>query len=507
MKKFIFCLLSAFCVMFAAFGVKAASDVDIYINGRYLDCENGAYIENGRTMVPARSIFESLGATVSWNGESRCVTAEKNGMRIRMWIGNKTLFADGKIQLMDTAPVIVNNLTYVPARAVSQALSANVTWVPKLYAVNITSDGNDTLSSYPAVLFPKLSSYGAECVSCDDSSVCFAVNAEDTENMGIPGSIVELVSEYERAMGDIGWQKNAVIDTDALFETEFVANTLSYCPYKVTFFVDKTENGSYMVFVSVTDYITVYNTDSGEIRSITDAEFVTLSEYSGGSWKKSLGNRVKLYGTDNSAVSVFDYEVHSLMLLGYTEYEKTVTMYSAAGTSAAVKLQYISEFLSAGYNRYTDVKMYSPDGRTEYIGVDRITEYIDNGWSISPFYVVLYASYGRVITTERHMTDEYLSAGWSTEPYVIMYRMEDTIYVASDKVHIYEQAGWSLMPVYADNNENTDNIILNDGSTVYITPNGKKYHISRKCAGSGAISKFLHEVRDTYDPCRICTDK
>ncbi len=506
MKKFAFCFLITLLAICGVVSVKAASCADVYINGKYLDCENGAYIENGRTMVPARSIFECLGATVSWNGESRCVTAEKDGILVRMWIGNSTLVVDGSVQLMDTMPVIVNNLTYVPARAVSQALSANVTWVPKLYAVNITSDGNDTLASYPAVVLPNLSTFDAECVLRDDGSVCFSVTVADARDFGVPESIIELVKKYESTMTDIGWQKNAVVDTEALFETEFTSNTLSYCPYKVTFFIKDSGDGKYLVFVSATDYITVYNTDSGEIRSITDAEFVTLPEYIGSAWKKSLGKRVTLYGTYNNEVQVFDYETHPLRLDGYTEYEKTVTMYSPEGNMLVVKLQQISEFLSAGYVMYKDVKMYSPDGRTEYVGADRILGYIEGGWSVSPFYVLLYAADGSIVTAERHVAEEYLSGGWSTVPYVIMYRMSETIYVQSDKVMIYEQAGWSLIPPSAEGEEESGALVLDDNSTVYITPSGKKYHVSQKCAGSGAIPKILREVKSVYGSCKTCTD-
>lgn len=39
---------------------------------------------------------------------------------------------------------------------------------------------------------------------------------------------------------------------------------------------------------------------------------------------------------------------------------------------------------------------------------------------------------------------------------------------------------------------------------VYITPTGKKYHLSKSCAGKNAIPKTMENVRNSYDPCKKC---
>lgn len=504
MKKTLFLLFVSLFVMCISAGVRAASNVDIYINGRYLECDD-AYIENGRTMVPARSIFESLGATVGWDGDSRCVTAERGSTRIRMWIGNTTLVTDSGITLMDAAPVIVNDKTYVPARAVSQAFSADVVWVPELYAVNIT-EGKDTLDMYPAVLLPDISSFDGEEVSFDERNVCYSVTVPDGDDSDIPESIIELVNSYERAMKDIGWTKRVVIDTGALWETEFNANALSHCPYKVTFFVKGTENGRYLVFVSVTDLITVYNTDSGKVRSIAEADFLSLTEYADAGWKKSLNKRVTLYGIDNGIVQVFDYEVHPWKLCGFTEYKKTVTMYSPEGDAEKVGVDMISEYEAVGYTAPSRMTMYSPAGEVVAVNGNDIVERISEGMSVMPFYTVVYSVDGKSITVERHRTDEYLASGWYTEPVVMMYRDGETIVVSVEQIAIYEEAGWSTKIVISAEDDGRSEAI-GDYMTVYITPSGKRYHISRECAGSGAVPKTLHEVKDKYGPCGTCTDK
>ena len=42
------------------------------------------------------------------------------------------------------------------------------------------------------------------------------------------------------------------------------------------------------------------------------------------------------------------------------------------------------------------------------------------------------------------------------------------------------------------------------GTTVYITPTGKKYHYSRSCAGKNAIKTTLSQAKKYHDPCKKC---
>ena len=40
---------------------------------------------------------------------------------------------------------------------------------------------------------------------------------------------------------------------------------------------------------------------------------------------------------------------------------------------------------------------------------------------------------------------------------------------------------------------------------VYITPSGKRYHVSKDCAGKNAIEKSLKDVQASYGPCQTCS--
>jgi hypothetical protein len=101
-------------------------------NGTTMTLDVPPYIESGRTLVPVRAISEGLGADVQWNAAIRIVTIslqELDGPHIvTMTIGQMAYSIDGKFAWMEVAPVIVGGRTFVPLRAVGEALGAQVDW-------------------------------------------------------------------------------------------------------------------------------------------------------------------------------------------------------------------------------------------------------------------------------------------------------------------------------------------------------------------------------------------
>lgn len=118
----------------------AAKDVQVAIDGMYLDFDVPPQIIDGRTMVPLRVIFTALGAEVDWDDSTKTVTAMKDDITVTATIGSKTIYIDGKAEQMDVAPVILDGRTLVPARFVAQAFDCLVDWDERRYTVHITTD-------------------------------------------------------------------------------------------------------------------------------------------------------------------------------------------------------------------------------------------------------------------------------------------------------------------------------------------------------------------------------
>ena len=94
-------------------------------------------IINGRTLAPLRAIFEKLGATVEWNGETQTITSTKGDAVITMTIDKNEMYKNGEMIWLDVVPQIVGERTLVPVRAIAEAFNCDVTWDGENHTVNI----------------------------------------------------------------------------------------------------------------------------------------------------------------------------------------------------------------------------------------------------------------------------------------------------------------------------------------------------------------------------------
>lgn len=139
MKKKLMLLLFTFVILLTAAGTAHAAPV-VYIDNDEITFEVPPVIENGRTLVPLRAIFEELGADVTWNGVLRTVTANSEGNTIVLTINSNVAYINGKSVNLEVPAKIRAGRTLVPLRFVSEALGAYVGWDSSSEIVNILSD-------------------------------------------------------------------------------------------------------------------------------------------------------------------------------------------------------------------------------------------------------------------------------------------------------------------------------------------------------------------------------
>ena len=101
---------------------------DFVVNNDVVNVPDAApYIANSRTYVPFRALGEALGAEVEWDNDARTVTYTLGKTEVVMTIGETTYTVNGEEKTMDVAPEITNDRTYVPVRFVGEALGFKVT--------------------------------------------------------------------------------------------------------------------------------------------------------------------------------------------------------------------------------------------------------------------------------------------------------------------------------------------------------------------------------------------
>jgi len=135
MKKilsFILCI-AMLAGVFTAFANE--TPITIKVNGVTVQCDAPPFIENGRTLVPLRAITEAMGCKVNYFADTQIIQIQNQIMGIGLKIGDanisKIIRADKNANetiVMDVAPKIVSDRTFVPARAITQAFGAEVGW-------------------------------------------------------------------------------------------------------------------------------------------------------------------------------------------------------------------------------------------------------------------------------------------------------------------------------------------------------------------------------------------
>ena len=139
-----------------------AANISIYVNGKYLSTDQPPVIQDGRTMVPLRAIFEALGATVEWFGDTQTISGydPKTNRIMSLIVNQRTMFcADYTLfqvyeanptsqaaidfvlshtKEIDVPPMILSGRTMVPARVIAESLGATVNWDNASRTVTIT---------------------------------------------------------------------------------------------------------------------------------------------------------------------------------------------------------------------------------------------------------------------------------------------------------------------------------------------------------------------------------
>jgi Copper amine oxidase N-terminal domain len=107
------------------------SKPDLLKQGRVL----AAYARGGTLFLPLRSMFEQMGATVSYDPSSKVATVTKAGATITVTVGKPEVVINGESRPLDVPPMVYHGVVLVPVRVISESMGAYVQWVPDRHIV------------------------------------------------------------------------------------------------------------------------------------------------------------------------------------------------------------------------------------------------------------------------------------------------------------------------------------------------------------------------------------
>ena len=198
-------ILSSQAMGFAA--DKEARQPDVFVNAKKIVfADQNAYItDEGRTLVPARGVFEALGCKVEWDAENYVVNIsdedqQKNIVLTIDDVNMKVVTGEEEaIKTLDVPAQLMNDRTMIPLRAVSEALDCMVMWDESSYAINISEMKSISADKFSEIMQGALS---GDSDVFEEPKAFFSFDKAEAK----PGEEVELKLMYKseepvKAMG------------------------------------------------------------------------------------------------------------------------------------------------------------------------------------------------------------------------------------------------------------------------------------------------------------------
>jgi hypothetical protein len=135
LKNSILIFLTLLFCMLFTTAISAAPTIQI--DGKNISFDVPPTIENGRTLVPARAILEALGAEVQWDENTQTLYARSETSNIKLTINSLDAYVNDIIIPLDVAPQIVHDRVLVPLRFVSVAFGSQVDWDDSTQLISI----------------------------------------------------------------------------------------------------------------------------------------------------------------------------------------------------------------------------------------------------------------------------------------------------------------------------------------------------------------------------------
>lgn len=114
--------------------------IKVFVNEIPVEFNNPPMLKNDTTMVPMRAILESMGATVKWDDNAKSAKAVLNTVITKFSIGSAVYYTNGKPGYLPLEAMLVDGSTYIPLRAIAESFGCIVNWDDETGTVNIVTD-------------------------------------------------------------------------------------------------------------------------------------------------------------------------------------------------------------------------------------------------------------------------------------------------------------------------------------------------------------------------------
>lgn len=117
-----------------------SNQVSLLLNGNLVSSDVPTITQNGQTMISARVLLNSLGASISWNSRTQTLTGNLNNRDFSLTAGQTNLNIDDESVSLARSSQLINGQLFVHARSLIQALDGKLNWNSVNRTLNITYD-------------------------------------------------------------------------------------------------------------------------------------------------------------------------------------------------------------------------------------------------------------------------------------------------------------------------------------------------------------------------------
>ncbi len=110
------------------YDLKTKNDIKLFLNNKRLKPDVSPVLINDRTLVPVRAIGEALETEVIWNGENNSVELIKEEDSLVFVMDENYIVENGDRKEIDVGSRLINHTAMVPVRVLSEFYGFAVTW-------------------------------------------------------------------------------------------------------------------------------------------------------------------------------------------------------------------------------------------------------------------------------------------------------------------------------------------------------------------------------------------
>ena len=143
MKKKLLSIILALVIVASLVPVTASASRETFVrvDGAWVwfQGQDPSVIVDGRTLTPARVVFEAAGFEVTWDGPTQTAVMANEDYEIRITIGSATFTTNGVAHTLDVPAQIINGRTMIPIRLPLESAGFGVIWDARNRIIHVSS--------------------------------------------------------------------------------------------------------------------------------------------------------------------------------------------------------------------------------------------------------------------------------------------------------------------------------------------------------------------------------